>query len=246
LVNSVLPASRTIQVGTIVTAFTTVINSGLNTAYGITLSPSPVPAVTFAYQQTNCATNAPVGPSNPVLDLAPNGVLCYVLSFTPYTTFAATNMHIRAQAINAPSTNLLTGINTFLLRATSNPSPDIIASPTTTDFHQIACSGANAFAIALSNIGAAAISDIVVTAHTGSATLPLSFSILETNPATGAIIGDNLLQSVGAGANRTVAVFVTFNGCVSFDPAANRIFIELRDTSNNVVGSTSRAVSTNR
>lgn len=48
------------------------------------------------------------------------------------------------------------------------------------------------------------------------------------------------------GTNRTVAVFVTFKGCVAFDLAINRIFIEFRDVSNNVVGSTSTAVSTNR
>jgi hypothetical protein len=173
-------------------------------------------------------------------------VACYVLSFTPNAIFAATNVHIQAQAANAPSTNLLTGINTWLLRSTAIAGPDIIALTTTTDFHQVACSGSNAFAVALSNVGAAATGDITAVANTGSAALPLVISIQETDPGTGAIIGDHILQSVGAGENRTVAVFVTFNGCVNFDPAANRIFIEFRDASNNVVGSTSTAVSTNR
>ncbi len=102
------------------------------------------------------------------------------------------------------------------------------------------------FAVAMSNVGAAATGDITVTANTGSAFLPVSVTIQETNPGTGEIIGDHILNNLGAGENRTVAVFVTFNGCVSFDPAANRIFIEFRDASNNVVGSTSTAVSTNR
>jgi predicted outer membrane repeat protein len=246
LVNSVLPTSRSVPVAATATIFNTVINAGATTAYGLTLSINPAPAGTFVYQQTDCATNAIIGLPNPSLDLAPGGVLCYVLSFTPSAVFAATHVHIRAQASNAPSTNLLTGINTWLLRATSVPGPDIIALTTTTDFHQVACSGINAFAVALSNVGVAATSDITVLANTGSATLPLSISISETNPGTGAIIGDHILQSVGAGANRTVAVFVTFNGCVNFDPAANRIFIEFRDASNNVVGSTSTAVSTGR
>jgi hypothetical protein len=60
------------------------------------------------------------------------------------------------------------------------------------------------------------------------------------------VIVDHILNNLGAGENRTVGVFVTFNGCVSFDLAANRIFIEFRDASNNVVGSTSTAVSTSR
>ena len=246
LVNSVLPTSRSIPVGTLATIFNTVINAGANTAYGITLSMNPAPAGTFAYQQTNCATNAIIGSPNPSLDLAPSGVLCYVLSFTPSATFAAASVHIQAQASNAPSTTLLTGINTWLLRSTSIAGPDIIALTTTTDFHQVACSGANAFAVALSNVGAAAIGDITAVANTGSVSLPLSISISETNPATGVVIGDHILQTVGAGENRTVAVFVTFNGCIAFDPAANRIFIEFRDASNNVVGSTSTAVSTGR
>jgi hypothetical protein len=246
LVNSVLPTSRTVPVGTMATIFNTVLNAGGTTASGITLSIDPAPAGTFAYQQTDCATNAIIGGLNPSLDLASSQALCYVLSFTPSATFAATNVHIRAQAANAPSTNLLTGINTWLLRSTSIAGPDIIALTTTTDFHQVACSGANAFAVALSNVGAAAGTDITAVANTGAVILPLSISISETVPATGAIIGDHILQSVGAGENRTVAVFVTFNGCVNFDPAMNRIFIEFRDANNNVVGSTSTAVSTNR
>jgi hypothetical protein len=246
LVNSVLPTSRSIPVGTLATIFNTVINAGPNMAAGVTLSINPAPAGTFVYQQTSCATNAIIGSPNPSLDLNPGEVLCYVLSFTPSATFAATNVHIQAQALNAPSTNLLTGINTWLLRSTAVAGPDMIALTTTTDFHQVACSGTNAFAVAISNVGAAATGDITATANTGTATLPLTISITETDPATGVILGDHILQSVGAGENRTVAVFVTFNGCVSFDPAVNRIFIEFRDASNNVVGSTSTAISTNR
>ena len=246
LVNSVLPTSRSVPVGAMATIFNTVINAGTSTAHGVTLSMATPPAGTFAYQQTDCATNAVIGSINPVLDLPAGGVLCYVLIFTPSAPFAATNIHIRAQADFVPATTLYSGINTWLLRSTATAGPDIIAMTTTADFHQVACSGASAFAIALSNVGAAATGDITAVANTGSATLPLNISISETDPGTGAIIGDNLLQNVGAGENRTVGVFVTFNGCVSFDPAARRIFIEFRDASNNVVGSTSTAVSTNR
>lgn len=58
LVNSVLPTSRTIQVGTPATIFNTILNSGSTTANNVTLSISPAPAGTFNYYQTNCATNA--------------------------------------------------------------------------------------------------------------------------------------------------------------------------------------------
>lgn len=250
LVNSILPTSRSTWVGNTVTVFNTVINAGSNTASGITLHmsviPPAIPVGTFDYYQTNCATNVVIGPPNPVLNLPPGGVLCYLLSFTPIATFDPTTTHIYALAYNAPQTVLYPGVNTWLLRSTFAARPDIIALTTTTDFHQLSCYGANAFAVALSNVGASATGDITVSANTGSATLPVSVSIQETDPETGAIIGDNILQSMEAGANRTVAVFVIFNGCINFDPSDHRIFIELRDAENKIVGSTSTAVSTSR
>lgn len=246
LVNSILPTSRTVSLGNTVTIFNTVINAGASVATDLTLSVNPALAGIFSYQQTDCATNAIIGSTNPSLDLAPGGILCYVLSFTPNETFTATIVHIQAQADNASSTSLLTGINTWLLRSTAVAEPDIIALTTTADFHQTTCSGANAFAVAFSNVGAATTGDITAVANTGSASLPVSISIEETDPGTGKVIGDNILQSVESGANRTVAIFVTFNGCINFDAAANRIFIEFRDMNNNIVGSTSTAISTNR
>lgn len=141
-----------------------------------------------------------------------------------------------------PVSNLYPGINTWFLRATNIAGPDIIAQTTTADLHQMTCSGAMAFAVATSNFSAEATGDITVSANMGIAYLPLSVSIRETNPGTGGIIGDHILNNLGARENRTVAVFVTFNGCVNFDLAANRIFIEFRDASNNVLGSTSTAV----
>jgi hypothetical protein len=244
--NSVLPTSRSIPVNNTATIFNSVINAGQFTANDVTLSISPTVSGTFAYQQTNCSTNAIIGSTNPVLSIPAGGVACYILFFTPTATFSATSLQIKVNSSNAPVTALLPGINTWLLRATNSAGPDIIALTTTTDLHQVACNGTAAFAVALSNVGAAATGDITVSANTGSVTLPVSISIMETDPGTGTIIGDHVLQNVLAGENRSVGVFVTFNGCISFDPSTHRIFVEFRDASNNIVGSTSSAVSTNR
>jgi hypothetical protein len=245
LVNSVLPTSRSIQVGTTATVFNTVLNGGSETAYGVTLATSNLPPGAFAYQESSCATNVLIGGMNPSLDIPAGQARCYVLFFTPSAAFASTDVHIRAQAANAPPTSLLPGINAWTLRATSSAGPDIIALTTTTDFHQIACSGTKPFAVAMSNVGAAT-SQVTVTADTGLTSLPLSILIQESDPVTGTITGDNILENVGAGENRTVVVWVTFNGCTSFDPATRRIFIRFKDGSNNLIGSTSTAVSTNR
>jgi len=246
LFNSLLPTSRSVSVGTLATIFHTLVNGGNIPAENVTLMMGNQPAGTFAYYQTDCQTNVVIGSINPILDIPASGIICYVLMFTPTSSFDATNVDIRAEMNSLPITDVYPGINTWLLRATASAGPDIIALTTTADLHQLACSGTNAFAVALSNVGASASGDIIVSANTGSAMLPVNITISETTPATGQIIGDNILENVGANANRTLVVFVNFHGCINFDPAVNRIFIEFRDAANNIVGSTSTAVSTNR
>src|SRR6185503_8473506 len=51
LVNSVLPTSRSVQVGTTATVFNTVVNGGGQTASGVTLSMVNAPAGAFSYQE---------------------------------------------------------------------------------------------------------------------------------------------------------------------------------------------------
>jgi hypothetical protein len=246
LVNSVLPTSRSVVVGTPATIYHTVVNAGTTTATNVALSMSPQPLGTFTYYQTICSTNAMTGAANPLLTLAPGAALCYALFFTPSAAFSATSVQIRAQSDNAPYSTLVSGVNTWLLRSSATAGPDIIALTTTTDFHQVACSGTNAFAVALSNVGAAATGDITASVHTGGVSLPITYTAFETTPATGVVIGDHIFQSVVANDTRTMVVTVTFNGCIAFNPGANRIFIDFRDSLNNVVGSTSTAISTNR
>jgi hypothetical protein len=245
LLNSLLPTSRSIEVGNTATVFNTILNAGATTANNVTLSLANPPAGAFHYQQSDCATNALLGSVNPLLDIPPAEARCYVLFFNPSAEFAATDVHVVAEGLNAPATSLLSGVNTWTLRASALPGPDVIALTTATDFHQVSCRGTQPFAVAMFNVGAAT-SAVTVTADTGSSSLPLSILAQESDPATGTIIGDNILENVEFGQNRTVVVWVTFNGCISFDPAGHRIFIRLKDADNNLIGSTSTAVSTNR
>lgn len=248
LLNSVLPTSRSVPVGTTATFWNSILNVGPGTAYGVSLALISPPPGTYNYWRTNCATNAIIGAANPVVDIppAPNNWYCYMISFTPSAPFVSTVVHVQAQSSNTSSTSLMSGVNTITLQATSVAGPDIIALSTTTDLHQMACSGLNVFAVAMSNVGGAAGSNITITANTGTIVLPVSIFIQETNPPTGVVIGDHILQNVAAGDKRTAVVWVTFNGCIPFNPAVNRIFIEFRDGSNNLLGSTSTAISTNR
>lgn len=246
LVNSTLPTSRTVVSGTKATVFSTILNAGTETARDVILSMEPKPNGLFTYRQTDCQSNAVISGQNPLLDVPPGGKLCYVLSFTPNQPFDATNVHIRAHAANSQASLLFNGVNTWVIRSTAVSGPDIIALTTTADLHQISCLGATAFAVALSNVGADAVGDITVLAHTGTTYLPVHLSVFETEPASGMVIGDNKLEGISAGENRTVGVFLTINDCINFNPVDNRIFIELRDAENKVVGSTSTSISTNR
>jgi len=143
----VLPTSRTVPVGTMATIFNTVINAGTNSASGITLSMNPVPAGTFVYQQTDCASNAIIGSPNP--SLGPGSrrrtVLCALLH---------TQRNLCCNECAYPCAGWQCPLHYFIdrdqhlaLRATDTLGPDIIALTTTTDFHQVSCSGANAFAV---------------------------------------------------------------------------------------------------
>ena len=175
--------------------------------------------------------------------------MCSVLYFTPSDTFAATQIHIKAEALNAPATTPMEGLNTWLLSATLSQGPDLIAITTTTDFYRTSgegCVGTSNFAVGSSNLGTEA-SNVVVTAHTGGATLPLTFDIYEMGVESGQIIGDNVIDTYEAGANKSILVAVHFSGCIPFDPVNNRIYIVFTEQSTgNILGGTSTAVSTNR
>src|SRR5262245_63427619 len=74
IVAAVLPSSRSVQIGTIATAFATIINAGEVTATscGIDLLSS-IPA-NFSYQITDPATNALIGTPNTPVDIAARGL----------------------------------------------------------------------------------------------------------------------------------------------------------------------------
>jgi len=99
--------------------------------------------------------------------------------------------------------------------------------------------------VATVNVGAS--STITATANTGSATLPLTITLCQTNPQSGqciSAIGPSVTFTDNANDTPTVAVFATANGTVPFDPANNRIFVEFMDPSGIVRGATSVAVTT--
>jgi subtilase family serine protease len=249
LVAAVLPESRSAMVNKPVTAFATVINSGASNASACSIAPTvPLPA-NFLYQTTNPTTNALTGTANTPVNIAAGGSQSFVIALTPTVAFAPVQVGLNFACSALAPAPIETGINSLLLSASTTPVPDIVALVATASndgiLHIAGASGANAFAVATVNLGAS--SNITATANTGSAILPLTLSLCETNPSSGQCLaapGSGVTATINANATPTFAIFATASGAIPFAPASSRIFVQFMDTSGIERGATSVAVET--
>jgi virginiamycin B lyase len=250
LVASVLPSSRSVQVGAAATVFGTVINASQDTT-GTTCTVQPATGIPagFSFQTTSSTTNAPTGTPNTAVSLAPGAVQSFVLALTPTAVIAPTEVSFSFACANATAAAVDIGLNTLLLSAATTPTPDIIALSATATNDGIVDipgnAGTGAFVVATINLGSA--SPITVSANIGTANLPVALSLCETVPATGQCMAPpaaKVTTSVAAEATPTFAVFVQGNGTVPFQPAANRVFVQFQDAGSAIRGLTSVAVRT--
>jgi hypothetical protein len=135
------------------------------------------------------------------------------------------------------------------MSASATPVPDIVALAATVTndgiIHIPGPTGSAAFAVATSNLGIT--SAITVSANTGSAVLPLTIVLCQTDPISGLCIsapGPNVPTVIAAGGTPTFGIFVTASGVIPLDPANSRIFIVFVDSNGVVRGRTSVAVTT--
>jgi phospholipase/lecithinase/hemolysin len=255
LLAAVLPESRSAQPSGTVTAFATIINTGTTTATGCGIVPGMNVPANFVYQTTNPATNALTGsPNTPVSIPGNNGSQSFVIAFTPTATFPPGNVlfgfFCNDGAVNVPPAPVVIGLNTLLLSASSTPTPDVIALAATTQNDGIVhvTNGSpptGAFAVATDNLGSS--DTITVATNTGSATLPITVSICETNPSTGACLAPpsaNVSTTIATNATPTFGIFVSASAAVPLNPANSRVFVTFTDSTNAIRGETSVAVET--
>jgi hypothetical protein len=250
LVASVLPASRSVQVGSAATAFAMVINTGSipATRCGISLG-TPVPA-TLTFQTTNPITNQLTGAPDTPVDIPEGGQQSYVFTLRPSAPIAPTNVQLNFECSNTLQAPVTPGLNTLLFSASAAPTPDVVALAATVGNTGIVdipgVNGTAAFAVATVNVGASG--QITATADTGTASFPVGLSLCQTDPATGACLtplASNVTTQVNANATPTFADFVAGAGTiVPFDPASDRIFVRFKDPGGVIRGSTSVAVRT--
>jgi hypothetical protein len=151
---------------------------------------------------------------------------------------------------SAPVVNV-SGLNTFLLSASTDPTPDMVTIAATTTNDGIVNipgnTGTHAFAIAAINIGAPGT--LTATVDDNGRNLALQLALCQTDPATSACVNPPTPESFGGvtvetNSIVTFAAFVTGTGDVPFDTANNRIFVSFTDVGGVTRGSTSVAVTT--
>jgi hypothetical protein len=250
LAAAVLPTSRSVQVGATATVFATIIATGPTTATGCTISPPAGLPATFSFQANGASNTAAGAPGTPV-DIPGGTSRSYVIALTPTAPFGPVEVELVYRCANTAPANTISGVTTLLLSATGARGPDIIAVGSTTTLDGIVrvrgSDGTGVFAVAALNLGASAT--ITVTADTGRASLPVTLSLCETNPANGQCINPaapapSVTMQIGTGQTPTFAIFVQGHGNVALLPGVNRAFVRFRTAGGDIVGGTSAAIGT--
>jgi hypothetical protein len=245
---AVLPASRSVRVGTPATAFATVLNMAPAAADNCRITPTTPVAADFTFRTTDPATNEPTGGADTGATIPADGQATFVFSFTPTAAFGSTDVPLSFDCDNTDPAPVISGIDTLLLSASSIAAPDIIALAATTSgdgIVNVPVGDTGAFAVATVNAGAAG--SIAAAADTGPASLPVTLAVCQTNPSTGACLAPaapSAAVQIDGNATLTFSVFVRASSPVSLNPAVNRVFLRFYDLAGGVRGATSVAVRT--
>jgi len=251
LVAAVLPNARSVQVGTAATIFATVINGtgNLLTDCGVALPAAAPSGLSLDFQTTDPTTNTPTGTINQAVTIPQFGEQTFVLSFQSTSVLTVVQLAPQFICQNSAAAPLTTGVNTVDLDFSATQVVDVIAlaaTPTGDGILHIP-NGYGAFAVASINAGAAG--EVIVSADTGAASLPLALTFCTTDPTTGGCEAASdgptgFAFMYTAGETVTYSIFVTALGPVPFDPDTARIFLRFMDSNGVSHGSTSIAVTT--
>jgi len=246
LLSAILPRSRSAQVGSVVTVFATVFNTGNEEAVGCRIALATLVPVVLDYQITDPITNLPVGSQNTPVNIPAGGARSLVIGFIPTAAFAPTDVRLSFDCANTPRPAPSDiGLNTVLLSASTTPVPDVVAFVATLTGNGIVelnpTTGAGVFAVATVNLGAAA----QITASVDVGTLPISAAICQTNSVTGACLAAPAAQvqtMIDTNATPSFGIFLTGTGSIPLDPRTKRVFVNFTDGNSSMRGSTSVAV----
>jgi uncharacterized protein YfaP (DUF2135 family) len=249
LVAAVLPASRAVAVNATATAFATIINTASTTAQNCSIAlPPGFTQATFSYQTTNPTTNQVTGSPNTPVSIAAGGSQTFVFSVKPTAAFTQADIPLRFSCASGETAAVISGVNTFLLTASNQATPDVVALAATVSNDGIVrtpgTAATGAFAVATVNVGTAG--PVVASVDTGNATVNAGFTICQTDAQAACLQppSSSVTTSFNQNQTGTFSVFVTSYGTViPLDPANVRVFVRFRIASGSV-GATSVAVQT--
>ncbi len=127
IVSSVLPSSRSVQVGSPATAFATIINASAVTATNCGLALRSSIDADFSYQTTNPATNQSVGSADTPADIGAGLYQSYIFTITPNSAFPPQEVELDYRCLNSLSAATVVGLNTLLLSGNNTSVPDVVA-----------------------------------------------------------------------------------------------------------------------
>jgi hypothetical protein len=250
---SVLPGGRSVQLGQTATVFANMVNAGPSPLLGCEVAlPAAAPAgLSLTYQTTDPTTNAPIGTPNVPVTIPAGGTANFVLSFKAGTALSAPQLALNFDCNGVAPVPSISGVNTVDLLFSATPIADVIAIAATATGNAIvevpqSSSGTGAFAIATANVGST--DTITVGTDTGAATLPLTATICQTNPASGVCLAapaPTVTLTDTAGTTPTFSVFVNAAASIPLDAARSRLFVRFKDANGVSHGATSVAVETN-
>ena len=243
IVSAITPNSRSTQVGSPITVFMSVINAGTSTAHGVSIAQASSLPVTIIFQEWNPTAGTFIGTANTPVDIPAGGTANFVLAITPSSAFSTSPLTFTVAGTNTGGGAPIWLVNTLTMRATTAAAPDVIMMSTNYNV-QTGVNTPTAFAIATTNVGGAAATGVSLNVVVPASIPGLSYTLSQTDPATGAIIGPATRLTINPGDQPTFVVFLTPTQPIPMDLVNNRITAELVDGSGNVVGAQSVAVST--
>ncbi len=241
LVSSITPNSRNAQLGTPVTLFMSVINYGNGTATGVSIkqaSASSLP-VTVSYQQWD--GTAFIGSADTPADIAAGATANYVLTINATSAFTTSSLKFNVSGTNVEAAPI-SAVNTLTIAASATPYADVIMMSSNLNVSG-ALNNWSDLAVATTNVGANA-TNVTFNVVVPSSIIGLITQVNQTDPTTGAIIGSATGLTIAPGDTPTFAVFVYLTQPIAYDPAKNRITLQLVDGTGKVIGAQSVAVST--
>jgi hypothetical protein len=254
VVASLLPTARSGDFSTPVTAFATMINvSASETASNCSiLLPTGFPGE-VRYQRTDPASNVPIGLANTSFSLAPAASQSLVFSFLPHAGLQSSQeIYLLFDCENTNPAAHYVGLSTFhFSQQIAGQSADMITVLATTSndgIVEIPVTGTHFFTAAAINANSGATTQtLTAEVNDDLSGLPLAVTVCETDensickqPAS----SNQVTFSTNGGKIVLLAIFVTANDAVDFDPALHRLHLQFKDSNGQIRGAASVAVRT--